>query len=537
MIDKTETAPHPIREVRFASMAIASFLLYALGVLALHQDRAPGWNIEAQGPIPSAVSHLVYGTRLGAMDENVMRAFLQPNGTIIQDVQGALAKSAEGSIPRGPVYPYTFDGNGAGSNLFATIAMWMFGISISSLVLFYLSMIGVSTLAFVWRYQGKRLFVVPLYFLVATVMLLTPLCTSGLGIDQNPIGGNRFFVLATFLPAIHIYFEIIDRSDASGTHRISNSLALFVQGILLFGALLVRSSTGYVLGVLLGVLIWRIWRDRTKRAKLIELVLKTAIVGAAFAFWIVFVAAALPAYVKSGRVLGNFWHRAFISFSLDPAWPFGDLRKVYDCTRYLPEGLNRTAADRNGQCVWWTYPPNASRSMGEVNLGLYGGEYERALRNAYFYVLVHYPRQAFETYFYIKSHMLKDVLTAAWAFLFELPQAPVAEGLFVIVVAQLILFLAFAVSIAVTDLNTMDGRLIIFPILFFFSLAPLYVAWASSTTTNDTIFLMYSCLFLIVLFLVQSLNKIVACGALRQPTVFLKSACTRWLGWRLRRAR
>ncbi len=274
-----------------------------------------------------------------------------------------------------------------------------------------------------------------------------------------------------------------------------------------------RSSTGYVLGALLVVLIWRLYRDRRERGQLVPLGYKSAILGAAFAFWAVFVVAALPAYVQTGRTLGNFWHRAFVSFSMHPDWPFGDLRKVYNCTQYIPEGLNRDQADRNGHCVWWAYPPNATRPQNEVPQGTYGGEYERALRNAYFYVLTHYPRQAFELYFLIKSRLIKSTLTQAWNYLSQLGQAPVAKGLFVIVAAQLILFISFITSTALTASRVVDRRMIIFPIFFLFSLAPLYVAWAGSWTSIDTIFLMYSCLVPAASLLVQSLIKMVASRA------------------------
>jgi hypothetical protein len=60
-------APRFPYEVGFVLMAVVSFLLYALGVLTLHQDSQPGWGLEGKGPIPAAISHLIYGTPLGAV--------------------------------------------------------------------------------------------------------------------------------------------------------------------------------------------------------------------------------------------------------------------------------------------------------------------------------------------------------------------------------------------------------------------------------------------------------------------------------------
>ena len=85
-------------------------------------------------------------------------------------------------------------------------------------------------------------------------MLLTPLGTSAAAASQMPIGGQRYFVLAPFLPALHIFFELIDHSDTpESKRRIANRLLLIVQAILLFGALVVRNSTGYLLAALLCV--------------------------------------------------------------------------------------------------------------------------------------------------------------------------------------------------------------------------------------------------------------------------------------------
>jgi hypothetical protein len=331
-----------------------------------------------------------------------------------------------------------------------------------------------------------------------------------------PIGGQRYFVMAAFLPVLHIFFEFIERSDASGIKRkITNCLLLLVQTILLFAALLVRSSTGYLLGALFCVLIWRLCKERKQRVEIISLLRNAAIVAAAGAFCAVIVAAALPAYLQTGRLFGNFWHRAFATLSVDPKWPYGDLRTVYDCTQYIPEGLSYRNSDRNGHCIWWVYPPNANRSANEIANGTYGREYETAVRNAYFYVLIHYPKQVFESYFYVKSRRIGEALLQAWGYLFTVGRADVARNLFVIVTAQLILFVTFIISAAAANLTVVDRRLVIFPIFFLFSLAPLYVATANFWTTSDVAFLMYACLVLAVLLALQVAAKTLASGVMR----------------------
>jgi hypothetical protein len=506
MIDGTRLGSRRVAGLRLPLMAVASFLLYALGVLALHQDRAPGWALEASGAVPAAVSYLVYGIPLGAMDDNVLQSFLHPDGRSVQDV---LAAAAAGSIPHGVVDKYTMDGGGSGTNLFATAAMWLFGISMASLVRLYLALIGISAVAFVLRYQDRRLFVIPLYFFVLTVMLLTPLGTSAGAAIQMPIGGQRYFVMAPFLPVLHIFFELIDRSDASERkRRIVNRLLLLVQAVLLFGALLVRSSTGYLFAALLCILTWRIYQERKRRDEMTALLGNAAVVAAAFAFCAVIVAATLPAYLKTGRLFGNFWHRAFATLSVDPDWPYGDLRTVYDCTKYIPEGLTNQNDDRNGHCIWWIYPPNATHSASEIMSDTYGRKYETAVRNAYFYVLFHYPKQMFRTYFYVKSQLIGGVLRQAWNYLFAIGRTRLTASLLAIAAAQLLLFVSFVVSVAKAGLTVVDRRLIIFPAFFILSMAPLYVASANSVRATDAIFLMYACLVLAILLIVQIATKI-----------------------------
>jgi hypothetical protein len=242
-----------------------------------------------------------------------------------------------------------------------------------------------------------------------------------------------------------------------------------------------------------------------------------AIVAAAFAFCAVIVAAALPVYLQTGRLFGNFWHRAFANLSVDPDWPYGDLRTVYDCTKYIPEGLTNQNDDRNGHCIWWIYPPNASRPASEIMSGTYGREYETAVRNAYFYVLFHYPKQMLRSYVYIKSQLIGRVLWHGWNYLFAIGRARIAGSLFAIAAAQVLLFVSFIVSVAAAGQTLVDRRLIIFPAVFIFSLAPLYVASAHFWTTVDTVFLMYACLVLAILLAMQLAAKTLASATKKMP--------------------
>jgi hypothetical protein len=501
MIHHVRLETRRVRAFLLSLLAATSFLLYAAGVMMLRQDRTPGWAVEGAGGITAAASYLVYGTPFGAVDHNVEMKFVHPDGMSVQDI---LALAASKSIPPGTVDPTTIDGTGAGSDVFTIIAMAMFGMNVLSLILLYLVMMGIATVTFALRYRDKRLIVVPLYFLAVTFMLLTPLGSSADAVISMPAGGQRYFVLAAFLPALHIFFEIVDRSPPAGRKReIANSFLLLIQALLLLAALLVRSSTGYLVLILFVTWAWRLYRERSQRVPLRALLRKTVILACTSVIFAGIVVATLPAYLHSGRLFGNVWHRAFSTLSVHPDWPFGDLAKVYDCTKYIPQGLNRDAPDLNGQCVWLAYPPNAKRPFDDVVKGTYGGEYEKVVRQAYFYVLTQYPKQVFETYAFVKSGLIANVITAAWNDLFELRRAPVSNALFAVAAAQLLVFAASVALVAFTERIVIDRQMTIFPVFFVFSLVPLYVAMATAPTTLDTVFLMYSCLVLAALLLVQ----------------------------------
>jgi hypothetical protein len=509
-----QVTPSPDQRALYVLIAVASFLLYAVGVLALHQDKMAGWALEAEGSLPVAVSHLVYGRPLGAVDQNIFQPlersimrtpqqedekFSHPDGSTVQH---ALAMVARGTIPPGQLtMDGTHDGVGVGSNLFGTLAMWLFGIRLSSIILFYLGFVGVSVCAFVLRFRDQRLLILSVYFLAVTIMLLTPLCTSAEGVAQTPIGGNRYFVLAALLPAMHIVFEITEGRDPNASQRkVADMLALFVQAILLFAALLVRSAASYVLGALLIVFIYRLYKVRRERESVISLGGAGVIVAAAFGFWAIFVVAASPSYVNTGRALGNFWHRAVRSFDMHPEWPFDNLSQVYDCRNYAAGGLGAVRGDGTPQCIWFAYPPNRYRPVPDLGSGLFSSKYDKVLRQAYFYILTHYPRQAFQLYTEIKSQRIGDTLGHSWHYLTELNDAPVAMPLFIIVTGQVILFIAAAIF---TGRQLPDRNMFIIPVFFLLSITPRYIAWSSMTTDIEMICLFYGTLAVGALFLIK----------------------------------
>jgi hypothetical protein len=520
--DGTADSVGGFRQIAFAAMTLASFALYAAGVLALHQDRTSWWDNE-RSSMAAAVSYLAYGTRFGAVSVNVEHYFTQPPAAgsgathvFANSAEDALAATADGSIPRGDIRAFVIDGSGAGLTLLVTIAMAIFGPHTSSLVLFYLAVVGVSTLAFMLRFQNERQFCVLLYFLIASGMLLAPLSTSQYMADEAPIGGYRLFTLAAILPALHLYYEIVEPPDAGRAKLgILHLLLLFVQGVVFFAILVERSSVGYLVIALAIALFWRIRRGKINISLRPLLPYKIASWALGLLLWVAIVGVAMPQYVASGRASSGFWRHAFVGLSFHRQWPFGNLSDVYECKKYIPSGLTAGGADANAHCVWIAYLLDKQHDISGAVSGIFGDEYEKAMREAYFYVLTHYPKQVFEVYAFTKSAMIGSVLADAWVSLFHLSGAPVAESLFAIVAAQVALFIAFIVAVTAGGRKAIDRRMLYFPLAFVASMFPLYVAWAVLWTSGDTIFLMYCCVALVPALFLQWAASFVFAGRTR----------------------
>jgi hypothetical protein len=61
------------RFAKYASLAaaLACFTVFALAAVGLHQERADHFGVEEQGPIPAALSHVLYGAPVGLVDSGL----------------------------------------------------------------------------------------------------------------------------------------------------------------------------------------------------------------------------------------------------------------------------------------------------------------------------------------------------------------------------------------------------------------------------------------------------------------------------------
>jgi hypothetical protein len=487
--------------------AAASFLLYATATIVAVHSLPSSWPIERELSIQTAISNVVYGLQLGLIDSNVRAEFhdtLAAEGDNPKSVEKAIQVAARGDIPRGDSVDTLIgiDGMGMGQPLFIDLAMRLFGPHLLSMSYLFLLFMGLSALSFIGRYDDGRLNFVPVQFVALTCMLLTPLLTVPLIRDQAPIGGNRFFGILGILPALHIFFEFADAADRRDGQAWKNWVLLSVQLFILTFVLLVRSADAYLLGPPICAAVFSACHNRDNRILRYGFYRKlgyAAILGIIFTSALI---ASAPNYLRSGRIGGTIWHRAFGSFVVHPEFPFGNLRDVYDCTKYIPEGLHAgRPADRNGHCVWWAYPPNQTRPVQAVQDGTYGPEYETVLRRAYFNVIFSYPRQALELYLYYKPALIAATLWQGLHWRLDL----VPPSILLLAALQAALFAWFvAASAAKTPFiaTTTFGTLALF---FSFSVAPQLAGLTSLQTAADLIFYMYAALALVFALAVQAI--------------------------------
>src|SRR5262249_28284556 len=150
-------------------------------------------------------------------------------------------------------------------------------------------------------------------------MLLTPMMSDQIVLNEMPIGGNRYFGMLGVLPALHLYFDLREEPrDASHTWARASG----VQVVLLMLVILVRSGSAYLLGLIaLGVLgrLYATWSERPRRLMFLREARRLLVIAVVS---LIIMVALVPDYLRYGRVFGHVWHRAFISLALHPDWPF-----------------------------------------------------------------------------------------------------------------------------------------------------------------------------------------------------------------------
>ena len=409
---------HPLRHGRFGELsrlvsrlqvstsirlglAIASFIIYAVAVMMLREHRHSEYKAEAF-ELAAAISNVTYGAPIGTIYSGLLTPFVYKPIPIRQ----AMEETARGPIARGPLLMVNPVGSGITYTVITTLAMRLFGLHLSSLTFALLGLMGISVFVFLLRYRDDRVFVVPLYFFSLTVMLFTPLMTDAFLRDQIPVGGIHYFTLLAILPAMHIFWEIVEPAKTDALARAGNFILLGVQMLVLAVVILARGSAGYLVGALTVAFFAALGKWRGDPAGIGNLLRKGTFIAIVSALIVACFYLSVPqAYKESGRTTGLLWHRVLLGFGANPAWPFGNLRDVYSaCMRYevSREGLVSGSHDANGGCIWEAYAFEHGLTPAEMVAGIYSGRYEAVIKKAVLGIVRTYPMEVFETLVYYK---------------------------------------------------------------------------------------------------------------------------------------
>ena len=466
------------------ALALASIAIYAWTVFILPQVRDNGFVCE-RSSVAAAVSNAVWGARPGALYRGVLDQLLQTLDKPLETVLDELPRS--GPPParpndRHPLMRATEDGNGAGFPLVATVAFRLFGIHAWALPLTTVGLMALAAAAFLGRFSSAMAGVVALYFGALTLMLFTSLVWSPLA-AQTPVGGIRYFSLVAILPTFHLLLEFADPERPAWRTRRRRYRLLGAQAAILAVAIIVRGSAVPVMGAL--GLVWLVlaWRRRRDRA-LFPLLLRKAEVSIAVGLGllgIMFVV--VPSdYHTQGRFGTVIWHRVTLSFGANPAWPFPGVNDMFDCKKYVPEGIQSGMPDSNGHCMWLDYVEKNGKWLDPTYNNLtYAAPYEAVLRGVFFEIARRYPAETAATFFYWKPRLILPALQGAAELDFSHYSALAVSSF----VAALAIFLAvpvFLAGIPASGLRSLAG---IAALSAGFTL-PAYIAvWAMPHTVAD----------------------------------------------------
>src|SRR5262245_97626 len=455
-------------------LVAASFLIYAFATLIVSADQRNDF-IPERSSIAAAVSNIFYRAPFGKVYAGVLNRFLDLNVPLESTLVGT---SRQDEAP-GDLMNSTMDGNGIGYIVVSRLSLQLFGPRTSSLVFSMLALMGISALAFVWRFRDGRSVVAILYFTSLTAMLFTPLVWNLPYALNMSIGGIRYFSLAAILPAFHLLLESAD----TRTRTPDKFVPMGMQTAILVLAILVRNSAAPLIAAVgLGCLFYA-WKRRREPNGITPLVpnaiymmmVSVTIVGLLM-LWVP------RGYYQAGHFSETVWHRIFVSLGMSPAWPFGTVRGLYDCQRYVPEGLVPGTEDRNGHCIWWDYAIKHGIPRDAAVHMTYGQAYDTALREAFFNIARLYPAETLKAFLFYKPPSIFRSIREN----FDLKFAGIGPPLICLLVASLGTFVGFVFVAAPiskwSDMMTIAGSTVL---LASMSTLPYLAAWAMPHTSGD----------------------------------------------------
>jgi hypothetical protein len=500
-------------------LVASSFFIYACAALIVASDQYNDFTPE-RSSIAAAISNVAYGAPLGKVYSGVLAQVLD----FKVPLDKTLAEAARQEVLPGNLLGSTMDGNGIGYIVVASLSMRLLGLHTLSIVLAMLTLMGVSAMVFSWRFPDRRAVVVLLYFSSLTIMLFTPLVWQPTYSLNMTIGGIRYFSLVAILPAFHLLLECAD-SRGSGSRMTGGTFgAMSVQVVVLVLAILVRNSAAPIVaavGAGCFLVAWLARREPGATTRTLRKATYMTIVGTAFVGLLML--SVSKDYLRNGRFTETVWHRIFVSLGLNPAWPYGNVREMFDCSRYIPEGLVSGGDDRNGHCIWMDYAIRHNIPVASAVTMTYDREYDKALREAFFKILRLYPREVLETFFYEKPQYIVWSIAQS----LDIKLVGVQPALRWLLVASLVNLLAFTLLSPISSSNShliIAGATIL---LAAFSTLPYIAVWAMPHTSGDLLLLSLFGLGLTATAIFERIRSMLLPRSVLEPTRSMRAVSSR----------
>jgi hypothetical protein len=457
-----------------SSLPIACFAVFALAAASLHQEEISRFVVEEEGPIPAALSHLLFGAPLGFADAGMLQYFKMSK---VRTADEAVERAVQGEAVPTHDLQMPIDGVGIGPPLADTIAFALFGPHARSLLWLFLALLGVSAGGYVLRFRNERLWVTPVFLAALTFLLLTFGMEGPRAVAEAPLGGERSYILLAILPMLHWCFELMSGKSRSRREALFKGLLLGVQVTILGFAILVRYSPICLIPT---VLVSALLALRSGSAKRVAVLCLVPLAGLVIALYGV-VPLSFPAQAESGRLQSLIWHRAFAGYGVNPEWPFPGVVEQYPCPQVPQGGIVHRGADSNAHCVWFAAPMNQARPASEVWAELYGTRYEAVLRDAFFDVAVRYPGKTLATFLYYKPLMMVNATESSL-----IPRPAMPMDVAALAVLQFVLLAVFlAIEPAYGRGVSPRAGITIVTALVFFAFIPHLLAWTNPATGQE----------------------------------------------------
>jgi hypothetical protein len=198
------------------------------------------------------------------------------------------------------------------------------------------------------------------------------------------------------------------------------TVPLVIQSAILMVAALVRGNAVTAFGAMALVALVFARHTPGTRRKLATIAITSATVVVLFALTV------SPQWLTSGRFQTIVWTRITQSLGMNPSLPIGDLNDMFPCKKYVPGGIPTGIGDQGGGCIWFAHVIEHNIPIDSLWNKTFSGEFEAALRRAFFKIVFKYPRETLETFTYYKPKALMDSIKLSFSFDFSSIPLPYA---------------------------------------------------------------------------------------------------------------